>query len=291
MIHSLLGRCLRGALVLSLLVGGATAQGACADGPRAGPTAGEDAGASADDRVRRLAPRVLASHPHRADAFTQGLLFHDGFLYESTGQYGASTLRKVAPETGEVLVRRDLPPTLFGEGLALVPGPDGGRLIQLTWRSGLALVWELETLERAGDHEYTGEGWGLTFDGEHLVMSDGSSWLSYRDPETFAEVHRRRVTMAGRPLSRLNELEWVEGAVWANIWGTSSVVRIDPADGEVTAIVDLSTLYELLEPEEAAGVDVLNGIAYRPGEEPGGGLFFVTGKYWPRLFGVVFEAP
>jgi glutaminyl-peptide cyclotransferase len=236
--------------------------------------------------------RVLDSRPHATDAFTQGLLFHDGFLYESTGQRGRSTLRKVDPETGEVLVRRKLPPALFGEGLARVPSERGDRLVQLTWQAGLALVWDLATLERVGEHRYDGEGWGLAFDGEHLVMSDGSSTLVFRNPETFEEVSRVQVTLGGRPLAQLNELEWVDGALWANVWGATTVVRIDPSSGAVTATADLTRLYGLLPAGEAARIDVLNGIAFRPGEQgAGGGTFLVTGKLWPRLFEVIFEAP
>lgn len=245
-----------------------------------------------------LTVRVLDERSHATDAFTQGLLFHEGFLYESTGRRGHSTLRKVEPRTGEVLVRRDLPDRLFAEGLALIPGSretggaDGPRLVQLTWQSGRALVWDLATLERIGERRYDGEGWGLAFDGEHLVMSDGSSSLTLRDPETFAEVDRVGVHLGGRPLAQLNELEWAEGALWANVWGSSTVVRIDLPSGRVTATADLGELYGLLPPEEATRIDVLNGIAYRPAEGTAAeGTFLVTGKHWPRLFEVAFDPP
>ena len=227
----------------------------------------------------------------------------DGVLYESTGQYGASSLRKVDPETGEVLEKRDLPAQLFGEGLALVPAdresPQGDpsdrlsdRFVQLTWQSGVALVWDRSRLEQLGEHDYPGEGWGLTFDGSRLVMSDGSSWLTFRDPETFEELSRVRVTLEGRPLSQLNELEWVDGAVWANVWGSTLVVRIDPASGRSPPWRISVVLYDRLDPPAAQGIDVLNGIAYRPGAAGegtgGGGVFLVTGKYWPLLFEVTF---
>lgn len=229
----------------------------------------------------RLAVRVLASYPHDPEAFTQGLVFHDGALYESTGHYGRSRLRRVAPETGEVLLERALPAHLFGEGLALA----ADRLVQLTWQEGVALIWTPAGLEPAGELSYRGEGWGLTYDGERLVMSDGSSWLVFRDPGTFDELGRLQVTLAGRPLANLNELEWVDGAVWANVWGSDSVVRIDPGSGAVTAIADLAELATRLPPEEARGIDVLNGIAWWPERD----AFLVTGKLWPRTFLVRFE--
>lgn len=229
----------------------------------------------------RLAVRVLETHPHDPQAFTQGLLFHDGALYESTGRYGRSSLRRVDPETGEVLAERSLPAHLFGEGLALA----GDRLVQLTWQEGVALAWDPATLERVGETSYRGEGWGLTFDGERLVMSDGTSWLVFRDPGSFAEIGRVQVTLEGRPLPNLNELEWVDGSVWANVWGSQSVVRIDPASGVVTAVADLSELAARLPSEEARGIGVLNGIAWWPERE----AFLVTGKLWPRTFLVRFE--
>lgn len=239
------------------------------------------------DVPERLEVRVLSEHPHDPAAFTQGLLVHEGLLYESTGRYGASELRRVEPLTGEVLLRRALPAHLFGEGLALVPAGAGepARLIQLTWREETALVWEADDLTARGELSYRGEAWGLAWAGERLVMSDGSSWLSFREPEGFAEVERVQVTFRGRPLSRLNELEWVDGVLWANVWGTSQIVRIDPATGAVTGIADLAELERRLPPDEARGIDVLNGIAWWPERR----TFLVTGKLWPRTFEVVLE--
>lgn len=231
----------------------------------------------------RLEVRVVAEYPHDPRAFTQGLLVHDGFLYESTGRYGESGLRRVEPESGRVLEERRLPPHLFGEGLALA----GDRLIQITWMEGVALVWDVETLEKRAEISYRGEGWGLAFDGERLVMSDGGPALVFRDPETLEELGRVDVTVAGEPLAQLNELEWVDGAIWANVWGSSSVVRIDPASGEVTAVADLAPLRARLTADEARRIDVLNGIAWWPGRES----FLVTGKLWPRMFEVVLERP
>lgn len=235
-----------------------------------------------------LEARVLAEYPHDPDAFTQGLLIHEGLLYESTGRYGASELRRVDPTTGEVLLRRELPAHLFGEGLALVTDPPdgaGARLVQITWQEETALLWDPEDLTARGELAYRGEGWGLAWDGERVVMSDGTSWLTFRETGTFAELDRLQVTLRGRPLARLNELEWVEGALWANVWGTSSIVRIDPATGEVTGVADLSALERRLPPEEARRIDVLNGIAWWPERRS----FLVTGKLWPRTFEIVLE--
>lgn len=240
------------------------------------------------DVPERLEVRVLAEYPHDPGAFTQGFFLHRGVLYESTGRYGSSEVRRVDPETGEVLLRQELPPHLFGEGLALVAeGPDGGggRLVQLTYREETALLWDPDDLTARGELSYEGEGWGLTWDGERLVMSDGSSWLTFRDAETFAELERLQVTFRGRPLSRLNELEWAEGVLWANVWGTGQVVRIDAGTGRVTGVADLSELERRLSPEEARRIDVLNGIAWWPER----GSFLVTGKLWPRTFEVVLE--
>lgn len=244
--------------------------------------AGEELGGALADPVapaspRQLVARVVRRYPHRPDAFTQGLLFHEGVLYESTGRRGLSELRLVDLATGSVRRRRALSERYFGEGLARV----GERLVQLTWTSGRAIVFSRDDFEPVRELEYAGEGWGLCFDGERLVMSDGSAWLSFRDPDTFAEQQRVRVTHAGRPLGRLNELECVDGLVWANVWTTDEIVAIDPDRGEVTAVVDASGL---LSREERAGTDVLNGIAWAQDR----GHFLITGKLWPWLFEVDF---
>lgn len=232
---------------------------------------------SDEPSVERLRAEVLTVIPHDREAFTQGLVWHDGTLYESTGLYGRSSLREVDRFTGEVRRERRLDPSLFGEGLARV----GDRLIQLTWQQGIALVYDLPTFDRVGEHSYTGEGWGLCFDGEQLVMTDGSSDLAFRDPETFAPLGRVAVTLNGRPVERLNELECVGDRVYANIWMTDLIVRIDPRTGRVDAVIDAAGL---LAPEERWGTDVLNGIAY----DQDNGTFLVTGKLWPKLFEVRF---
>jgi glutaminyl-peptide cyclotransferase len=226
-------------------------------------------------RVPVLVPRVMAEWPHDPRAFTQGLVFDRGQLLESTGQYGVSELRRVELESGRVLARVPLDASLFGEGLALV----GDRLIQLTWQEGRAFVYQAASLERIAEWRYQGEGWGLTFDGQRLVMSDGSDILTFRDPRTFAHLGRLRVTLDGAPLPALNELEWAAGAIWANVWQTDRIVRIEPESGQVTAVVDASGL---LRADERAGADVLNGIAYDAGRR----VFYLTGKLWPRVFEV-----
>ena len=225
----------------------------------------------------RLRVEVRGSHPHDRDAFTQGLLLHDGALYESTGRTRRSSIRRVRIADGHVEVQEDLADDLFGEGLARV----GERFWQITWRNGKALLWEGRPFRKVREVEYDGEGWGLCYDGERLVMSDGTAWLTFRDPESFAVIGEVRVTRAGRPLRRLNELECVDHVVYANIWETNEIARIDPSNGEVTAMIDASGL---LTAEERVGTDVLNGIAYVPET----GRFLITGKLWPKIFDVEF---
>lgn len=227
--------------------------------------------------VEQLRTRVVASYPHDRSAFTQGLLWHEGTLYESTGRYGTSTVRKVAAETGRVLLRHDLDGGFFGEGLAWT----GDRFIQLTWYAGVALVYDAELLP-IGQMDYQGEGWGLTWDGDHLVMSNGSADLTFRSAETFEPLSNVTVTLRGQPLDGLNELEYVDGEIYANVWMKEWIARIDPETGEVTGVIDASGL---LTASEKRRVDVLNGIAYDPGSK----TFWITGKFWPKMFQVVFE--
>ncbi len=224
---------------------------------------------------------VVNTYPHDPAAFTQGLVYADGLLYEGTGRRGQSTLRRVELETGTVLEQVALEPEYFGEGIALF----GDTIFQLTWQANVGFRYARESFTRLGEFTYPTEGWGLTHDGERLIMSDGTATLSFRDPATFAEIGRVEVTDATGPVTRLNELEYIQGEVYANIWQTDRVARIDPATGRVTAWIDLSGL---LSPEDRRQpVDVLNGIAYDPATD----RLFVTGKLWPKLFEIDLVAP
>ena len=236
---------------------------------------GSESSAPAASPIEQLRVHVVAKYPHAGDAFTQGLLWHEGALYESTGRYGESTLRRVRLEDGVVLSQRNLDPSFFGEGLALVDD----RLIQLTWRAGVALVSDLQSLQGEDTLRYPGEGWGLCFDGTALVMSDGSSILDLRDPDTMELLREMTVWRGDRPLRKLNELECVGDDVYANIWQSNEIARIDAKSGRVTALIDASGL---LTPAEAVRADVLNGIAYKPETD----TFLLTGQLWPHVFEV-----
>jgi len=226
-----------------------------------------------------LRVHIIARHPHASDAFTQGLLSHGGKLYESTGLEGHSTLREVAMGTGEVARYIDLPDDIFAEGLARVDD----HLWQISWQNHRAYRYRLSDFERQGEARYEGEGWGLCYDGTRLVMSDGSDTLTFRDPVSFDAVGRVHVTKLGRPLRHINELECHDGSIYANIWLTDDIVRIDPGTGHVTATIDASGLY----PEDDRrrdNADVLNGIAWLPEQEH----FLITGKLWPETYEVEF---
>ncbi|MDX1654026.1 MAG: glutaminyl-peptide cyclotransferase [Candidatus Competibacteraceae bacterium] len=225
--------------------------------------------------------RVVNSYPHDPEAFTQGLIFHDGQLYEGTGLWGRSELRRVDLETGKVLARLPLPRNLFGEGIALVEE----RIFQITWQSGRGFVYHRDTLEPLASFRYPGEGWGLAFDGRRLIMSNGSATLLFLDPRTLEITGHLRVYDGQRPVTRLNELEVVEGEIFANVWMTDRIARIDPHSGLVTGWIDLSGL--LADKHRQRRVDVLNGIAYDPENR----RLFVTGKLWPKLFEIELVAP
>ena len=220
---------------------------------------------------------VVHSYPHDRTAFTEGLFYLDGFLYESTGIEGASSVRKVRLETGEVVQRHDLPSAYFGEGI--IQWKD--RLIQLTYKTEVGFVYNLSTFETERRFEYPGEGWAMTQDGKNIFMSDGTAQIRIWDPETLQELRRITVTDQGQPVPNVNELEWVKGQIYANIWETDRIARIDPATGRVVGWIDLAGL---LSPNERLagpeGTDVLNGIAY----DAKGNRLFVTGKRWPKLF-------
>lgn len=222
--------------------------------------------------------KVINIYPHDPEAYTQGLIYVDGFLYESTGMSGRSSLRRVELETGKVLQRTDLAADYFGEGMTLL----GDRLFMLTWRSNVAIAYDRTTLAQLETFSYPTEGWGLTDDEQRLIMSDGTDLIYFRDPTSFAELGRVQVRMQGAPVMRINELELVEGAILANVWQTDFIVRIDPATGNVTGIINLAGL---ISPNELAhskdpGDAVLNGIAYDAVNK----RLFVTGKDWPKLF-------
>jgi glutaminyl-peptide cyclotransferase len=227
--------------------------------------------------VERLRVQVVRTYPHDRAAFTQGLLIDGGKLFESTGLVGQSSLREVELATGRVIRKVDVPAPVFAEGLALA----GDNLIQLTWQNGRALIYNKHTFARAGEYSYRGEGWGLCNINSQLVMSDGSSRLTFRRAKDFGVDRVLNVTMDGQPLEQLNELECVDGAVYANVWQRDLIVRIDAATGRVTQHIDAPNL---LSPIERQGVDVLNGIAYDPADQ----TFLITGKLWPKLFRVKF---
>ncbi len=224
--------------------------------------------------------RVIATYPHDPGAFTQGLTVHDGELYESTGQYGHSSVRRVDLQSGAVEQIAPVNFTFFAEGLTIF----GGRIYQLTWKSQTAFVYDLASFELLGTRRYSGEGWGLTHDGESLIVSDGSATLYFYDPESFTVSRTIEVRDQGAPVARLNELEFIDGEIWANIWYDDRIARISPETGEVQAWVDLS----LLVPRARRDPDaVLNGIAYDAQAK----RLFVTGKYWPQLFEIELVRP
>jgi glutaminyl-peptide cyclotransferase len=219
--------------------------------------------------------RVVHTYPHDAKAFTEGLFYFDGFLYESTGLEGQSSIRKVKLETGEVVQKRDLSGSYFGEGI--VNWKD--RLLELTWRGELGFIYDLKTFRPRGQFHYTGEGWALTQDGSRIIMDDGSPQIRFWDPETLRETGRITVTDGAQPVRNLNELEWVKGEIYANIWGTNRIARINPTTGRVASWIDMTGLLEPSGPTVDYDA-VLNGIAYDSKAD----RLFVTGKHWPKLF-------
>ncbi len=224
---------------------------------------------------------VVRTFPHDRGAFTEGLVYADGQLYESTGEVGRSSIRRVDLDTGKVLQSRDLDRPFFGEGIV----PFNGKLYELTWRSGTGFIYDLKTFQPLGRFTYPGEGWALTTDGRRLIMSDGTPQLRFLDPVTLKETGRLTVTYRGRPLANLNEVEWVKGEILANIWMTDTIARIDPKTGRVTGVIDLAGLFPLS--ERRGDEDVLNGIAY----DKAGDRLFVTGKQWPKLYQITLVPP
>jgi glutaminyl-peptide cyclotransferase len=218
--------------------------------------------------------RVVATYPHDTKAFTEGLFYLDGDLYESTGLEGHSSIRRVELATGKVLQTREIAPQYFGEGI--IAWKD--KLIELTWQSHIGFVYDLKTFQPISSFQYPGEGWALTRDDHRIIMSDGTPDIRFLDPDTLQETGRIRVTDQGRPVRNINELEWVKGEIFANIWQTDLIARIDPQTGRVLGWIDLSGL--LKSADIHGEVDVLNGIAYDAAHD----RLFVTGKLWPKLY-------
>ncbi|HYR44310.1 MAG TPA: glutaminyl-peptide cyclotransferase [Terriglobia bacterium] len=218
--------------------------------------------------------RVVKSYPHDRTAFTQGLEYHDGFLYEGTGLVGRSSLRKVNLETGQVLQSFDVPPPFFGEGITVL----NQKIVQLTWQSQTGFVYDKSSFRIISSFNYPGEGWGMTNDGKQIYMSDGTSQIRVWDPAALKEVRRITVKDGSREVTALNELEFVRGEILANVWQTDRIARISPADGKVLGWVDLSGILPKADHPEAESV--LNGIAY----DAAGDRLFITGKLWPKIF-------
>ncbi|MEW5974436.1 MAG: glutaminyl-peptide cyclotransferase [Acidobacteriota bacterium] len=224
--------------------------------------------------ARHYTYQVVNVYPHDRTAFTQGLAYADGFLYEGTGLTGQSSLRKVELKTGRVVQFYSLPQEIFGEGITLYDG----RIVQLTWQSKVGYVYDLKTFRLLQTFPYRREGWGATYGSNRLIFSEGSDWLYYYDPETLRQVGQLQVRDGGKPVRFLNELEWVKGEIFANVWQSDRVVRISPKTGNALGWIDLQGLLSV--EDRVVPVDVLNGIAY----DPTGDRFFVTGKLWPKVF-------
>ena len=224
--------------------------------------------------VKTYGFKVEETLPHDVAAYTQGLFFHEGELFESAGQYGESNFRKVELKTGRVQKRMNFESRYFAEGACVL----NGRLYVLTWQEKECFVYDMKSWERLGTLRYMGEGWGLTTDGKSLIMSDGTSTLTFRNPDTFAIERSVTVTLRGQKVAYLNELEYIKGEIWANVYGTDQIIRIDPASGVVRAVINLKGI--LPQSLRRPRTDVLNGIAY---DERNGSLY-VTGKYWPKMY-------
>lgn len=263
-------------IALALLFGLA----ACAESP-APSQSNAGAAAASEEEPPTIGWRAVRAFPHDPRAFTQGLIWLDGRLYESTGLVGQSTLREVDLETGRVVRQVDIPPGLFGEGIT----DWGDEIVSITWQDGVGFRWDRRSFRQTGRWTYAHEGWGLTQDGRHIILSDGTPVLRFLDPATMRELRRLTVTSAGEPVPFLNELEYVDGAILANVWMSRRIARIDPASGRVTGWIDLSELVE-----RTAGTDgdsVLNGIAWDAERR----RLFVTGKNWPTLYEIELDDP
>ncbi len=243
---------------------------------------------SRPNTVPQYSVQIVASHPHDPKAFTQGLVFHNGFLYEGTGGKAArgddffSSLRKVEIGSGKVLQKYDVPRDFFAEGIAIM----GDKIYQLTWQERTGFIYSLDDFKLLREVRYSGEGWGLTHDGTNLIMSDGTHVIRFIDPEDFSAVRTISVNdERGQPLMEINELEYIKGEIWANVWQTPWIVRIDPATGKLLGRIDLSPITEDVQKKNRTA-DVLNGIAY----DPAGDRIFVTGKNWPNVYEIKVNA-
>jgi glutamine cyclotransferase len=238
-------------------------------------TATTDASAKTNEIVPTYSYKVKNTWPHDRRAYTQGLIFLDGILWESTGQYGSSSLRKVELKTGKVIKQIAVPPKYFAEGMTVFHD----KVFQLTWQEHKGFIYDPATFEKQSEFDYTGEGWGLTHDGQSLIMSDGTNQIRFLDPSTLRTTRTISVyDQAGAPVEKLNELEYIDGEIYANIWQTDHIVRIEPKSGKILGWIDLTGL--LKTNDRSGEEDVLNGIAY----DPAGKRLFVTGKMWPKLF-------
>ena len=238
------------------------------------PLAARLKAAAASTRTPTYTIDVVRSYPHDVTAYTEGLLWHDGRLFESTGLKGKSSIREVELETGRVIRRRDLDSAYFGEGIIIL----GDNMWELTWQDNIGFIYDWKTFQPKGQFKYDGEGWALTTDGTSLIMSNGTPVISFRDPKTFAITRSFTVTDHDVPVSKLNELEWVKGEIWANVWESEQIARISPATGHVIGWIDLAGILPAM--DRRGGEDVLNGIAY----DEKGDRIFVTGKNWAKLF-------
>lgn len=224
---------------------------------------------------------IVNTFPHDINAFTQGLFYHEGYLYEGTGKNGLSTLSKLELLTGEVLQSSRLSRRYFGEGIEVV----GDRIYQLTWRANIVFVYDKDSFDLVDSHYNATEGWGLAFDGEHLILSNGTNTLTFLEPDSFAPQRSIAVTLNGNPIAQLNELEYINGEIWANVWQTDFIVRIDPETGNVNSSIDLSGLSE--QTQLGSSEAVLNGIAWDAEQE----RLFVTGKHWSNVFEIELTGP
>lgn len=235
----------------------------------------------AQEDVPRFGYKVVQTYPHDINAFTQGLVFHEGYLFEGTGKNGQSSLSKVNLDDASVLQSTSLNRRYFGEGIEIV----GDKIYQLTWRSNMVFVYDKYSFEPTGNYYNATEGWGLAYDGEHLIMSDGTATLQFMNPETFVPQRKVDVTLNGNPIIYLNELEYINGEVWANVWQTDYIVRIDPASGKVVSLIDMTGLSQ--QTQLGSSEAVLNGIAW----DAEGERLFVTGKHWSNLFEIELVDP